>query len=100
MSTTRALPLATPELAADAPRLAAYLASKRPLPNSGVDQDGRLIPLDSHERAAQSEALARALDDIDAITDETDTDETWAAVFQGIDAGRPHRTLFEGPSRA
>jgi hypothetical protein len=57
---------------------------------------GRLRPLSDQERRTRSEALARALDEIDRITDETDTDETWREVFRGIDQGRPHRPLFEG----
>jgi hypothetical protein len=57
---------------------------------------GKARPLSDEERRARSEALDRALDEIAAIGDETDTDEIWADVFRGIDEGRPHRPLFEG----
>jgi hypothetical protein len=57
---------------------------------------GRLRPLTDQEPKARSEALARALDEIADMTDETDTDEVWSEVMRGIDEGRPHRRLFEG----
>jgi hypothetical protein len=66
------------------------------LPRSAVDSNGRLLPETEAERRVRSAELARALDEIDAITDETDTDATWSEVFRNIDAGRPHRPLFEG----
>lgn len=57
---------------------------------------GRLRPLTDEQRRARSAELARALDDIAGMTDETDTDEVWRDVLRGIDEGRPHRPLFEG----
>ena len=30
------------------------------------------------------------------MTDETDTEEVWAAVRRGVDEARPDRKLFEG----
>ena len=61
-------------------------------------ETGRLLPLTDEQRKVRSEALARVLDQIDQITDETDTDERWAEVFRHIDEGRPHRPLFGGTS--
>ncbi len=72
------------------------IAHKTDTPRSAVDRNGRLLPHSEAERRARSAELARALDEIDAITDETDTDATWAEVYRGIDAERPHRPLFEG----
>jgi hypothetical protein len=66
------------------------------LPRSAVDSAGRLLPESEAEHRTRLAELARVLAEIDALTDETDTDETWAEVFRGIDAGRPHRPLFEG----
>jgi hypothetical protein len=57
---------------------------------------GRLRPLTDQARRARSEALGRALDEIAAMTEETDTNEVWRDVMRGIDATRPHRPLFEG----
>ena len=65
-------------------------------PNTIDLKTGRLLPLTDEQRKARSEALARALDEIDEITDETDTDETWRNIFRSIDEGRPDRPLFEG----
>ncbi|HWE39439.1 MAG TPA: hypothetical protein VG406_23005 [Isosphaeraceae bacterium] len=53
----------------------------------------RLAEPDPATRAAK---LAAMLDQIEQITDETDTDEVWAEVFRGIDASRPHRPVFRG----
>jgi hypothetical protein len=69
-----------------------------PIPAFGpaaVDERGRIV-LANEEWEARRAAALRALDAIAAITDETDTDETWREVFRGIDEGRPHRKLFEG----
>ena len=57
---------------------------------------GSLPPLTDEQRKARSEALKRALDEIETITDETDTAENWREVMRGIDEGRPHRPLFKG----
>lgn len=96
MSTTRTEPHPTLELAETDPRLAAYLAEPRPLPRSSVDSQGRLISLSDEERAARSRELRRTLETLPTLTDETDTEETWAAVFRGIDEGRPRRKQFGG----
>jgi hypothetical protein len=72
------------------------IAHKTDTPRAAVDSAGRLLPQSEAERRARSEELARALDELDAITDETDTDAIWSEVFRGIDAERPHRPLFEG----
>ena len=49
------------------------------------------------QRKAQSERMRIGLEKVAAIeADETETDEMWAEFMRGIDAGRPHRKLFEG----
>ena len=48
------------------------------------------------ERAARAAAVARAMEAIAHITDETDTDELFAEAMRDIDACRGPRTLFEG----
>ena len=46
---------------------------------------------------ARTQALAKAFEAMDAIAGgETDSDEVWRQVMQGIDESRPHRPLFEG----
>jgi hypothetical protein len=66
-------------------------------PSAAIDPStGRLKPLTDEERAARLEALSRAFDEIDGMTDGTDTDEVWRDVLRGIDESRPHRPLFEG----
>jgi excisionase family DNA binding protein len=65
-------------------------------PSSVDPQTGRLLPLTDEERRERSEALGRALDHVDQITDSTDTDERWAEVQRNIDEGRPDRPLFGG----
>lgn len=57
-------------------------------PFRSVDARVRLLPLADEERLARSEALARALDEIAAITDETDTDAMWEAFKRGLDEDR------------
>lgn len=66
-------------------------APKSTLPNTIDLKSGRLLPLTDDQRKARSEALARALDEIDEIAD-----ETWREIFRSIDEGRPDRPLFEG----
>ena len=62
-----------------------------------IDREtGRLRPLSGPQRQLRSVALQRALDEIAAITDETDTDAIWDDVLRGIDESRPHRPLFRG----
>jgi hypothetical protein len=57
---------------------------------------GRLLPLTEEELQARREAILADLDENDATTDETDTDEVWREVMRGINESRPHRPLFEG----
>ena len=66
------------------------------LPTPAVDALGRLRPETAAEHRARSAELRSALEEIEAIRDETDTPEVWAEVMRGIDASRPHRPLFEG----
>ena len=78
----------------EAPLMAIAPTPARP---GGVDPTtGRLRHLTDEERRARSEALNRGLDELEQITDETDTDEMWREFMRGIDEGRPHRPLFEG----
>ncbi len=57
-----------------------------------------LESLDEAGRRARTERVHRALDEIEGITDPTDTDAVWDEVLRGIDEARPHRPLFaEGP---
>jgi excisionase family DNA binding protein len=75
----------------------AMTVAPTPARSGDVDREtGRLIPISDEERQARFEALSRALDEIDQITDETDTVERWADVYRGIDEGRPERPLFHG----
>ncbi len=57
---------------------------------------GRLLPMSEDERAARRLAAIRAIKALSQMTDETDSDEIWEQVYRNIDAGRPHRKLFEG----
>jgi len=57
---------------------------------------GRLLPLTDEQRRARSEALRRALDDVEAMAGPDDTDDAWREVMRGVDEGRPHRPLFGG----
>lgn len=43
-------------------------------------QTGRLRPLTAEEHRAHTEAWLRALEAIDTLSDETDTDEVWDQV--------------------
>lgn len=73
--------------------------ARTPAPPCTVDRDtGRLLPLTDEERRARSEALGRALDQVDQITDQTDTDERWGEIQRHIDEARPDRPLFGGTS--
>jgi hypothetical protein len=49
---------------------------------------GHPIRFTEEERRAYHEGVQRALDEIETITDETDTDETWDEVFRGLAAAR------------
>jgi hypothetical protein len=67
------------------------------LPPLPVDPaTGRLLPMSDEERATRRAVAIRAIKALGKITDETDTDEVWEEVYRNIDAGRPHRKLFEG----
>jgi hypothetical protein len=69
-----------------------------PIPPSGVDSHGRLLPISEEEQRARAVAIAMAFEAMADITDEHDTEEAWAEIERGIDATRPHRKLFEGRS--
>ena len=57
---------------------------------------GQLLPMSDEERAARRDAAIRAIKALSRMTDETDDDALWEEVYRNIDAGRPHRKLFEG----
>ncbi len=65
-------------------------------PPGGKRVGGRRPQPTEEERKARQEALKLALELMETITDETDTDENWREVMRGIDEGRPHRPLFKG----
>jgi hypothetical protein len=64
-----------------------------PIPRSGVDAHGRLLPISAEERERRAEAFAQT---IDLFPAEGESEEVWADVMKSIDAGRPYRKLFEG----
>lgn len=74
------------------------IAPVLPRPCAIDPETGGLLPLTEDLRRARSQALARVLDQVERITDETDTDGRWAEVCRYIDEGRPHRPLFGGTS--
>ncbi len=59
-------------------------------------ETGRMLPISEEEKAARRDAVLRMLRVLHQITDDSDTDENWREVFRNIDAGRPHRPLFQG----
>jgi hypothetical protein len=59
-------------------------------------ETGRMLLITDEELAARRDASIRMLAVLEQITDENDTDEKWREVYRNIDAGRPHRPLFEG----
>ena len=61
-----------------------------------LDARGRLVPPTDEERRSRAEALTRALADLDQIPDDPPGSDE--AFWRAIDAGRPHRKLFEGMS--
>ena len=69
-----------------------------PIPPSGVDAHGRLLPISEAEQRARAAAITRTFEAMADMTDEHDTEEAWAEIEKGIDSARPHRKLFEGRS--
>ena len=57
---------------------------------------GRLLPMSDEETAARRDAAIRAIKALSRMTNEPDDDVLWEEVYRNIDAGRPHRKLFEG----
>ncbi len=93
-TTSESEPIALSQLGELDPRLAACLAEPQPIPVSSVDASGRLKPMSPEEQRARAAAVCRMLDEIQSITDATDTDEMWEEFTRGINAARPHRPLF------
>ncbi len=67
-------------------------------PRRTVDPALGAVPeLSDEERSARASAVARAMEAIADITDETDhDDELWKEAMRDIDACRGPRKLFEG----
>ena len=65
------------------------------LPISCAGSDGRVRPLSIEAQQQRNDSAIQALDVVEEIVDETDSDEVWREVFRDIDASRPHRKLFE-----
>lgn len=68
-------------------------------PISGVDANGRLLPISDEEWAARMEHLPKILEEIAADVGEEDTDENWELFMRNIDEERRRsgmRTLYEG----
>jgi hypothetical protein len=79
-------------------RIQAYLAEARtrPLPVSGADAQGGILPLSPEQAKAQIEAAGRLIDDLHAIPDD-DPPDALEQVMRGIDENRPTgQKLFEG----
>lgn len=57
-------------------------------PHRSVDARGRALPMTDAEIRARAVEVARGLDALDDITDETDTDEMWEEFTRGIDEDR------------
>ena len=57
-------------------------------PRHSVDSHGRLLPMTDAELQARAIEIARMLDEIALITDETDTDEMWERFTREIDEDR------------
>lgn len=66
------------------------------IPTSAVDAAGRLRPETEEERRIRAEELQSFFNELDQMTDESDTPEIWAEIFRNIDEGRPQRPLFRG----
>jgi hypothetical protein len=66
------------------------------IPTAAVDlETGRLRSQCEVESRVRTADLARDLDDLERIGDETDTDEPWAELCRNMDEGRPHRPPFQ-----
>lgn len=77
--------------------LTRYLAEPRPLPASGVDVNGRAIPISDEEQKARFDNLQRILAKIDA--DDETPNEVYEQLMRNLDeerkrVGRP--PAFEG----
>lgn len=57
-------------------------------PFRSVDETGRATPMSDAEIRARAEVAIRALHEIAAMTDETDTDEVWERFQREIDEDR------------
>ncbi len=68
-------------------------------PSRSVDASGRALPLTDGEIRARAEAAIRTLDEITAVTDESDTDEVWEQFSRGWSRtfNRPVRDGGPGP---
>ncbi len=69
-----------------------------PLPRSG-DEHGRFRPMSDGEWEGKMAAVPRLLEEMKAITDESETEEMWEQFERNIDQERRDagmRTLFEG----
>src|SRR5690349_10834093 len=65
-----------------------------PMPESCVDENGRIKTMTEEENQRRARAFEKAMKELAQITDETDTEEMWREVAKGIDQHRPHRPLF------
>lgn len=71
---------------------------RTPLPRS-VDEHGRCKPMSDVEWEEKMATVPRLLDDLNAITDESETEAMWEEFERNIDQERRDagmRTLFEG----
>ena len=57
-------------------------------PHRSVDATGRALPMTDAELQARATEIARMLDEIALITDETDTDERWERFTRELDEDR------------
>lgn len=83
------------DLSTDRPELSDADGPIPTFPPRALDAHGRLIPIPEEERQARAAAAIRALRAIAQLPDD-DPSDTEQRMMKGIDAGRPHRKLFEG----
>lgn len=57
-------------------------------PHRSVDARGRALPRTEEELRARAEEVARGLDALAEIVDETDTDEVWERFTRELDEDR------------